>query len=151
MLYDMKYEWYNGQHKYCNKTWHAQYRYSSHYNSKHYNQYILLKNFQPAHVKMKFIKNLFKKLQILLASIPSIVFNRNALAQIFDKKCQLHQYMTTHSVTIYSLANESLIMYAPAIKFPPLHRALRKCRHHLVHPGHDTQLFPLDQICDWKR
>lgn len=148
----MKYEWHNDQHKYCNKTWHAhvQIFFTIQFQTL-YNQYILLKNFQPAHVKMKFIKNLFKKLQILLASIPSIVFNRNALAQIFDKKCQLHQYMTTHNVTIYSLANESLIMYAPAIKFPPLHRALRKCRHHLVHPGHDTQLFPLDQICDWKR
>lgn len=63
-------------------------------------------------------------------------------------------YITIRQLTTLlstSLANESLIMYASTIKSPPLHRILRKCRRHPVHPGHDTRLFPLDQICDWKR
>lgn len=38
------------------------YRYSSHYNSKLYNQYFLLKKLQPAHVTTKFIKNLLKSI-----------------------------------------------------------------------------------------
>lgn len=63
-------------------------------------------------------------------------------------------YITIRQLTTLlstSLANESLIMYASTIKSPPLHRILRKCRRPPVHPGHDTRLFPLDQICDWKR